>query len=138
MEFFDRMERDKRQGKALAEKNRYHIVSQVRTHDRYQASWAMNNMIRALEMHPWLNTVDDWQRYFEAKIIRAARSPQGSRRGRPRKNPHSARLRAQKRGEVILFRGKTALVKGSRAEINHYLYAHRIMQGEAGYWELAV
>ena len=28
-----------------------------------------NHMLRALQMAPWLNTVDDWQRYHEAKMI---------------------------------------------------------------------
>jgi len=41
--------------------------------DRYQPTWAMRNMIKALEIAPYLNTVDDWQRYYEARYIQRLR-----------------------------------------------------------------
>jgi len=43
--------------------------------DRFQPTWALKNMIKALEIGPWQNTVADWQRYYEAKyILRLRRS----------------------------------------------------------------
>lgn len=56
--------------KAYLEKNEY----------RMQATPYLKNMIKALEIHPWLNTIDDWQRYHEAKMIIKIRSSK-------RKNP---------------------------------------------------
>jgi hypothetical protein len=192
--FFDRIEMDKAKGKAAAEKNRAHLERTVKTHDRFQASWALKNMIRALNMMTWKNTVDDWQRLFEAEIIMKARRKSAKKRkpnpgGRTieydgllwnktdflkkihllevylksdvpdrddkyhgarllqsmkdklspqRNNPHSARLRAQRRGEVILMRGRIPLCKGTRSEINNYLVQHHMTQGQAGLWEITI
>jgi len=37
--------------------------------DRFQASHYLHNMIKALSMLPWQNTVEDWQGMEEAKLI---------------------------------------------------------------------
>ncbi len=34
-----------------------------------QPRWALRNMIKALSMHPWLNTAEDVERLKAAKII---------------------------------------------------------------------
>ncbi len=34
-----------------------------------QPSYAIRNMRRALELHPWLNTVEDWERLNAAYCI---------------------------------------------------------------------
>jgi hypothetical protein len=67
---------DKRRldGRKLAKANEEAIKKQVATRDRYQASWGLTNMIKALNIFPWLNSVEDWQRYYEAKIILRERS----------------------------------------------------------------
>lgn len=76
-----RTEKRKKEGYAKAltrkewlEKNEYRI----------QASHYLRNMIKALEIHSWQNTVDDWQRYHEAKMVLKMRS------GKARKNPPKA------------------------------------------------
>jgi hypothetical protein len=66
------------EGKAKAEARRATIERAVETHDRFQASWALKNMIRALGMMPWENTVEDYERLYEAKIIMKARQRQAA------------------------------------------------------------
>jgi hypothetical protein len=68
---------DKREaeGRRLAKLNEPRIREQMRDVDRFQPTWAMKNMIRALGLHSWQNTVADWQRLYEAKyILRLRRS----------------------------------------------------------------
>lgn len=61
-------------GKAAAKARASEILEKVRTaQDRYQASWLLRNMIRALEIHSFHNTVEEWARYYEARIILMAR-----------------------------------------------------------------
>lgn len=61
-------------GKLLAKHRAGHIMEQIRTaKDRFQPSWALRNMIRALEIHSHNNTVEDWTRYYEARITLMAR-----------------------------------------------------------------
>jgi hypothetical protein len=106
----------------------------------------MRNMLRALEIHPWRNTGEDWRRYYETKIIMAARlrHKKGQRMYGPsitkwkgvKENPGSARRRSHARGEIILFRGRTALVKGTRTEIDNYMSRNEIYARDV--WELAV
>lgn len=78
--FWGTVEERKKEGRARAQSNRARLENEVRTRDRFQASWAMRNMIKALGMMQWQNTVEDWQRLFEAKIVMAARSRMGHRR----------------------------------------------------------
>lgn len=56
-------------GQRLAKANENAIKKQIAERDRYQPTWAMKNMVKALNMLTWLNTVEDWQRMYEAKII---------------------------------------------------------------------
>ena len=37
-----------------------------------QPRWAVKNMVKALSMHPWLNTEEEEQRLRAAKIVLAA------------------------------------------------------------------
>lgn len=61
-------------GKAFAKLAVPVIMEAIRTgKDRYQASWALRNMIRALEIHSYKNTPVEWNRYYEARIILMAR-----------------------------------------------------------------
>jgi hypothetical protein len=62
---------DKRrlEGQKLAKANENAIKKQIAERDRYQASWGLTNMVKALNIFSWLNTVEDWQRMYEAKII---------------------------------------------------------------------
>lgn len=86
---FKAMEERKRKGKTYAEANRARLVKEVKTRDRFQASHFMRNMIKALEIHPWQNTVEDWQRYYEARIVMAARRAPAKKSAKKttRKNP---------------------------------------------------
>lgn len=68
-DIYARTEQRRREGKQRAMEAREDIRARMRAVDRYQPTWAMKNMIRALEIHPWQNTVADWQRYYEAKYI---------------------------------------------------------------------
>tara|TARA_R110002020_G_scaffold31877_3_gene98798 strand:- start:2591 stop:2749 length:159 start_codon:yes stop_codon:yes gene_type:complete len=34
-----------------------------------QPSWALRNMVKALSLHPWLNTASDNKRLVAAKLI---------------------------------------------------------------------
>ena len=34
-----------------------------------QPTWALRNMVKALEMMTWRNTAEDWQRLEAAKVI---------------------------------------------------------------------
>ncbi len=63
-----RTDAKKAEGKRLAEANRAHIEKMVAS-GRYGASVPTLNMIKALKMHSWQNTVADWQRLFEAEMI---------------------------------------------------------------------
>lgn len=45
------------------------LLRQIQSRDRYQASWALRNMVKALALHSWNNTAEDWKRYYEAQII---------------------------------------------------------------------
>ncbi len=38
-----------------------------------QPSWALHNMVRALDMLPWLNTDEDLERQKAARIVLKAR-----------------------------------------------------------------
>lgn len=59
----------KRNGKAKALANAPAILSQIKKLDKYQPTWAMRNMIKALEIHSFQNTTEEWTRYYESKII---------------------------------------------------------------------
>ena len=67
---WDKTESRRKEGKKRAEANR----AKLRANEyRYQASIYLRKMIKALEIHSWQNTVDDWQRYYEAKIVLSLR-----------------------------------------------------------------
>lgn len=72
---------DKRrlEGQKLAKANEAAIKKQIAERDRYQASWALTNMVKALNMFSFLNTVEDWQRMYEAKIILRERARRKSK-----------------------------------------------------------
>lgn len=53
----------------------------------------LRNTIKALKIHPWQNTVDDWQRLHEARIIKGVRS---SERNMARKKRASAKKTARR------------------------------------------
>lgn len=120
-DIFERTEERRRKGKRYAELNRSRLEHEVKTRDRFQQGVFMRNMIKALEIHPWLNSVEDWQRYYEAKIVQAAR-----RKPRKRKNPRGTRytpgswyIRLQTRygsGE-ILFSGFETDKKGRKIPV---------------------
>ena len=38
-----------------------------------QPTWALNNMVKALSLHPWLNDAEDNTRIIAAQIILRAR-----------------------------------------------------------------
>lgn len=56
----------RKEGKKRAEANRAKLKANMH---RYQLSIYLRKMIKALEIHSWQNTIDDWQRYYEAKIV---------------------------------------------------------------------
>ena len=39
-----------------------------------QPAWALRNMIKALELHPWLNTPAEQQRLIAARIVAKGKS----------------------------------------------------------------
>lgn len=80
------MEERKREGKRLAEANRGKIEAMVAS-GRYANSTSNRNMIKALKLHPWHNTVGDWQRLFEAEMIARL-----SHRRKTRRNPENGRV----------------------------------------------
>ena len=129
-EFIKRIEALKKKGKQNADANRAHIQRMV-SEARYGFGIPQRNMIRALEMLPWLNTEEDWTRYYEAKIIR------GMVMKRRRRNPGHARRISQKKHERILFRGRVALMKGSPAEVTAYMSRHGLMH-DPMVWNLEV
>lgn len=86
-DLFDRMEAEKKQGRKWAEQNRTRLENEVRTRDRFQQSAYLRNMIKALEIHPWRNSPRDWQRYYEAKIVLAARRKPGKKAKRVKPAP---------------------------------------------------
>lgn len=59
-----------------------------------------SNMIKALRMHPWSNTVDDWQRLFEAEYAIKYKRSKASRR---LKNPSSGPVDTHAARELQLF-----------------------------------
>ena len=66
---YDRTAERRAEGQRRAKTTEPAIYAQWRKQDRYQASHFLWNMIKALKISPWQNTIDDWQRYFEAKYI---------------------------------------------------------------------
>lgn len=110
---------DQRQaeGRRRAKEAEADIRRKMQPVDRYQPTWALRNMIKALKMQPWRNTVDDWQRLYEAQYILKLRRS----RGKTRRNPvryllSPADLRTVKRAakhmglgwEAIAARPRTA------------------------------
>lgn len=73
------------EGKRRAHEAEADIRAKMIPVDRYQPSWAIRNMIRALEIHSWQNTVQDWQRYYEAKYILRLRRSRSRPAGRKRR-----------------------------------------------------
>lgn len=63
-DIWDRSEQRRQEGKALAKATEPVIRAQLH---HMQANHFLRNMIKALEIHSWRNTVADWQRYYEAK-----------------------------------------------------------------------
>lgn len=57
-----------REGYLIAHRNIFRIMKNMDP-DRYQRSEYLRNMVKALNIFPWQNTVEDWQRLEEAKII---------------------------------------------------------------------
>jgi hypothetical protein len=45
------------------------LFAEILERDRFQASHFLRNMVKALEIHSWQNTLGEWQRYYAAKII---------------------------------------------------------------------
>lgn len=74
-----RTEERKKEGKRRAQSAERKRWIEKNLH-RMQSGVFARNMIKALEIHPWMNSVEDWQRYFETKYA------QRLRRGK-RKNP---------------------------------------------------
>ena len=75
-DLYDKVEKKKREGLMKAmEPSR--VVWLEKNEYRMQATPMYRNMIKALEIHPWQNTTEDWQRYFEAKFILKLRSVKG-------------------------------------------------------------
>lgn len=64
--FWDEVKRREAEGKARAKANEAELREKEY---RCQPSWALRNMVKALKIMEWENTVDDWQRYYEAKYI---------------------------------------------------------------------
>jgi hypothetical protein len=61
---------DKRhQGLEKAKARKEYLQKMMKPVDRFQPTWALKNMIKALQIAPWENTIVDWQRYYEAKMI---------------------------------------------------------------------
>lgn len=60
----------------IAMQNAPSLCEEILKRDRFQPSWALKNMIKALSIHSWLNTQEEWQRYFESKIILKVRTLQ--------------------------------------------------------------
>ena len=61
-------------GKARAKKDVPVIMEKIRNaNDTFQPSWALRNMIRALEIHSFNNTVEEWTLYYKVRIILMAR-----------------------------------------------------------------
>jgi hypothetical protein len=54
------------------------IERQAANYERQVGSIPFNHMIRALNLHPWLNDVNDWTR------LAAALTARGKRRGKTR------------------------------------------------------
>ena len=75
--FWQDVDAKNKEGLRRANANADAIAAQIEKKDHYQASWAMKNMIKALGMMSGQNTVEEWQRMYEAKIVlkvRAARA----------------------------------------------------------------
>jgi hypothetical protein len=77
---FERTEKRKAQGKALANSPERKKWIEANLH-RMQSGTFARNMIKALELHSYQNTVEDWQRYFETKYAQSLKIK------RTRKNP---------------------------------------------------
>lgn len=61
-------------GRAMAKDRAPYILEAIRNGtDRFQASWCLRNMVRALQIHSFNNTTEEWARYYEARIILMAR-----------------------------------------------------------------
>jgi hypothetical protein len=64
----------KAEGKRIAESRALEIIQQVLERDRFQSSDNLRRTMAALSIHSYKNTMEEWTRYFEAKIILAARA----------------------------------------------------------------
>jgi hypothetical protein len=69
----NRTARRRAEGKAAADARKDYLKRMMTPVDRFQPSWAYRNMIKALEIATWMNSVEDWQRYYEAKYIMSLR-----------------------------------------------------------------
>ena len=65
-----RTEARRKEGKRRAEANKAELREKEY---RYQTAWALRNMMKALEIMSYPNTIDNWQRYYEAKYILSIR-----------------------------------------------------------------
>lgn len=136
-DFFDRMEQEKDVGLQAARVRQRLLEQQVFTHDRFQASWAMRNMVKALNLHVWRNTLEDWQRLFETQIILAARARKakgGAMFGPPIGGKAARKANPTKpvKEDYVLLLDDEKIARGTSLELAAYL--RRISAGKnAGY-----
>lgn len=118
---------------------------------RYGVGVPTRNMIKALKMHPWLNTVEDWQRLFEAEY--AVKCSRGRKMGqvgigekalRYRKNPSAGEspVTAHVKGKYTLSfyaDGKIKLDDGWRSDWP-LLYPHngQVVYDNPEWWPASV
>lgn len=63
-DLWEKTEQKRLEGKAHAKSNELWVRNNI---NHIQQSIYLRNMIKALEIMSWQNTIEDWQRYYEAK-----------------------------------------------------------------------
>jgi hypothetical protein len=74
LSFWEKVKEKEEEGKRRAKLNEPTIRANVMTRDRYQASIYLRNMVKALGLMTYENTVEDWQRLYEAKYLLKVRA----------------------------------------------------------------
>lgn len=132
--FYAEIEKRKAEGKRRAERHRDDIEDLV-GQGRMGASSSTLNMIRALKLMPYKNTIEDWQRLFEAEMaVRFARTRQRTMREYLKTHGGSARRRNPTIGTEVFEEGmgySFQLVEGGKAYLSKRIHPSRIEAAKA-------